>query len=136
MALRDVFVLDTSALLALRSDEAGAGRVETLLVRAKKEQCRLLLSFMTRMELLYCVWRQEGEEAARHALRLVDSFAIEWISCEAAILEIASRLKAGGGLSVADSWIAATAVSREATLIHKDPEFQKFEAIAQEFLGK
>jgi len=66
----------------------------------------------------------------------VDSFAIEWISCEAAILEIASRLKVGGRLSVADSWIAATAVSREATLIHKDPEFQKFEAIAQEFLGK
>ena len=136
MALRDVFVLDTSALLALRSDEAGAGRVETLILRAKKNQCRLLLSFMTHMELLYCIWREEGEEAARHALRLVDSFTIEWISCEPAILEIGSRLKAQGGLSVADSWIAATSIAHEATLIHKDPEFEKFEAISQEFLGK
>ena len=136
MARRNVFVLDTSALLALRSDEAGAVRVETLLLQAKKEQCRLFLSFMTRMELLYCVWRDEGEEAARHALRLVDSFSIEWISCETAILEIASSLKAQGGLSVGDSWIAATAVSREATLIHKDREFQKFEKIDQEFLGR
>src|SRR6266849_3082036 len=136
MAPRDVFVLDTSALLALRSDEAGAGRVETLLLREKKNRCRLLLSFMTRMELLYRVWREEGEEAARHALRLVDSFTIEWISCEPAILEIGSGLKAQGGLSVADSWIAATAISHEATLIHKDPEFAKFEAISQEFLGK
>ena len=135
MADKNVFVLDTSALLALRGDEPGANRVATLLSRAKRNQCRLLLSFMSRMELSYLVWREEGEEAAREALRLIDSFEIEWVSCEAEILEIASRLKAKGGLSLADSWIGATTIAREATLIHKDPEFSRFKEITQEALG-
>lgn len=131
MSPKSAFVLDTSALLALRSDESGADEVEELLVRARRSQCRLLISFMTRMELFYCIWREEGEEAGRDALRLVDSFAVEWGSCEPEILETAARLKAQGGLSVADCWIGATAVVRAATLIHKDPEFSKFKEIPQ-----
>jgi ribonuclease VapC len=134
MPSKTSFVLDTSALLALRGDEPGADRVEALLSQAKKNQCRLLASFMTRMEVLYNVWRAEGEEAARHALRLMDSFAVHWISCEPNILEIASRIKAQGRLSVADSWIGATAIAYGATLIHKDPEFGPFKEIPQEIL--
>ena len=128
------FVLDTSALLALRGDEPGADRVETILFPGKKDQDRLLVSFMTRMEILYIVWREEGEEAARHALRLMDSFAVEWVSCEPTILEIAARLKAHGKLSVADTWIGATAIAYGATLIHKDPEFEPVKEIRQEIL--
>jgi predicted nucleic acid-binding protein len=128
------FVLDTSALLALRGDEPGADRVETLLSQAKKNQCRLLASFMSRMEVLYIVWREEGEEEARHALRLMDSFDIEWVSCEPNVLEIAARIKAHGKLSVADSWIGATAIAHGATLLHKDPEFEPFKEISQEVL--
>ncbi|HEX9444684.1 MAG TPA: PIN domain-containing protein, partial [Candidatus Binatia bacterium] len=77
MPVRNSFVLDTSALLALRGDEIGAGRVEALLAQGKKGQCRLLISFMTRMEVLCRVWRDEAEEAAREALRLVQSFPVE-----------------------------------------------------------
>ncbi|MDA2928371.1 PIN domain-containing protein [Acidobacteria bacterium AH-259-O06] len=136
MPLKNVFVLDTSALLALRGDEPGADRVESLLMQAEGGRCRLLVSFMSRMELLYCVWREEGEEAARQVLRLIDCFAMEWVSCEPGILEIASRLKAQARLSVADSWIGATAIACEATLIHKDPEFTKFKEIPQEPLRR
>src|SRR5438093_1099414 len=80
MAAERSFVLDTSALLALRGDEPGADRVHALLAQASKKRCRILISFMTRMELLYCIRREEGENAAREALRLVDSFAIRWVS--------------------------------------------------------
>lgn len=133
---KKLFLLDTSALLTLRSDEPGAERVVDLLSRAKRGSCQLFASFMTRMELLYLIRREEGEEPAREALRLVDSFTIEWITCEPSVLEVAARLKARGGLSVADSWIGATAVSRQAVLIHNDPEFTKFSEIAQESLRK
>ncbi|MEO6163305.1 MAG: PIN domain-containing protein [Candidatus Binatia bacterium] len=136
MAVRNLFVLDTSALLTLRGNEAGADRVAKLLQQATRRQCRLLVSFMTRMETLYLIWRDEGEQQAREALRLLDSLAIEWVSCEPRILEASAYVKSQGGLSVADSWIAATAISREATLIHKDPEFQKFKELAQEFLAR
>ena len=134
MPAKNLYVLDTSALLALRGDERGADRVEKLLQQATRKQCRLLVSFMTRMEILYLVWRDEGERAARDALRLVDSFALEWITCEPRILECSAYVKSQGGLSVADSWIAATAIIHDATLIHKDPEFQKFKEMSQEFL--
>ncbi|MET0502240.1 MAG: PIN domain-containing protein [Candidatus Binatia bacterium] len=134
MPPKNSFVLDTSAVLALRSDESGADRVEALLSRAQKNQCRLLASFMSRMEVLYNVWRGEGEEAARHALRLMNSFSVQWVSCEPAVLEIASRIKAQGGLSVANSWIGATAIAYGATLVHKDPEFEPFKEIPQEIL--
>lgn len=136
MPLKNLFVLDTSALLALRAGEPGADRVESLLLQGISRRCQLLVSFITRMELLYRVWREEGEEAAREALRLVDSFAIEWVSCEPDILETASRLKAQGRLSLADCWIGATAIVREATLVHKDPEFARFKEIRQEVLRR
>jgi predicted nucleic acid-binding protein len=111
---KNVFLLDTSAFLTLRSDEAGSDRVADLLARAKRNSCQLFGSFMTRMELLYLIQREEGEEPAREALRLMDSFPIEWITCEPSILELAARLKARGRLSVADNWIGATAISRQA----------------------
>jgi predicted nucleic acid-binding protein len=129
-----IFVFDTSAFLALRSDERGADRVQALLEQAARNQCRLLVSFMTRMELLYGIQREEGENAARDALRLVDSFAIHWVPCEPHILETASRIKASGRISVADSWIGATAIVHHATLLHKDPEFEPFKDLQQEIL--
>ncbi len=129
------FLLDTSALLALRGEETGADEVEALLRQAAKGRCSLLASFMTRMELLYVVTREEGEAAARHALRLIDTFGVEWVSCEPEILDAAALLKAEGGLSVADSWIGATAIVRNAILIHRDPEFTKFPDISQRYIN-
>lgn len=129
------FVLDTSALLALRSNESGADRVETLLRQATKGRAKVLLSFMTRMEFLYCLWRDEGESKAREGLRLLDSFAIQWVSCEPDILDAAARIKRSGRISVADSWIGATALVHDATLVHKDPEFVAFGEIRQEALA-
>ena len=128
-------VLDTSALLALRSDEVGAERVHQLLNAARKGRGRLLVSFMTRMELLYRIAASESEEAAAAALRLLDALALQWVTCEPPILLEAARLKQQGGLSVADAWIAATAVLRQAVLIHKDPEFAALADLSQEHLG-
>ena len=134
MAERPRFVLDTSEVLALRADEGGAPRVEELLRSARAGRAKVLLSFMTRMELLYRIAAEEGWDEAASAVRLVDAIGIEWISCTAAILEEASRLKAKGGLSVADAWIAATAAVHAATLVHKDPEFARAGHVRQERL--
>ena len=40
----------------------------------------------------------------------------------------AGKLKAAHRLSVADAWIAALAAEQDATLVHKDPEFEQVEA--------
>jgi uncharacterized protein with PIN domain len=63
MSNKERIMLDTSAILALRSDEAGADVGDGLLRQAEKTGHSALVSFMTRMELLYIVWRNEDELA-------------------------------------------------------------------------
>jgi len=128
------YVLDTSAVLCLRGDELGAKRVETILRAAQNRRATVSLSFMTRMELLYRITRDDGAEAAAAAIRLLESISVDWVSCEPAILAEAAHLKTIGGLSVADAWIAATAVIHDAILVHKDPEFHRAAHIRQEQL--
>jgi len=134
MAEPSRLVLDTSAVLAMRSDEAGANRVETLPRAARSGRARVLLSFMTRMELLYRIASDEGQEPAESAVRLLDAAGVEWVSCEPAILGETARMKAAGGLSVADAWIAATAAVHNAVLVHKDREFARVRQVRQEHL--
>jgi predicted nucleic acid-binding protein len=87
------------------------------------------------MELLYRISADEGEEAAQAAIRLVDSTGLFWIGCDPPILARAARIKARGGLSVADAWIAATAIEHGAVLIHKDAEFEGVLELRQERLA-
>ncbi len=133
-AERRRYVLDTSAVLALRGDEPGAARVEHILRAGQSGAGAVLVSFMTRMEMLYRITADEGAAAAAEAVRLLDAAGIEWVSCEDDILTAAAALKAPGGLSVADAWIAATARVRNAVLVHKDPEFAVARDVSQERL--
>jgi len=77
------WLLDTSALLALRDNEAGA----------------------------------------------------EHVAASDPLLERAAAIKACHALSVADAWIAAAAQQEGAVLVHKDPEFQAINSLAQEWLA-
>ncbi len=130
------YVLDTSALLALRDDESGAERVHRIIDAGRKQRAHVYVSFMSRMELLYRISASESEDAAAGAVRLLDALPLKWVTCEPAILNQAARIKQHGGLSVADAWIAATAVVKEAILVHKDPEFVPLSDLAQEPLCK
>jgi len=130
------YVLDTSALLALRDDESGAERVHRVIDAARKHRAIAYVSFMTRMELLYRIASSEGADAASEALRLLDALPLHWVTCEPSILAESARIKQRGGLSVADAWIAATAVVKQASLIHKDPEFVALADLPQEHLGR
>jgi len=85
--------------------------------------------------MLYRIAADEGAEAASHAVRLVDAAGVHWVSCEPQILEEAARIKAGGGLSVADAWVAATAVVHDAVLVHKDPEMRRVPRVRQQVLS-
>jgi predicted nucleic acid-binding protein len=129
------WLLDTSALLALRDDEDGADRVADLLQAAQSGESRCLVCFMSRMEVLYRVWKDEGERCARLADAQLQSLPIEWVSCSDALLERAASIKACHPLSVADAWIAASAQLQDAVLVHKDPEFRSLGEIPQEWLA-
>jgi ribonuclease VapC len=129
------WLLDTSALLALRDDEAGATKVAEMLRLASAGKAECLACFMTRMEVLYRVWKDEGEARARLADEQLRSLPLQWVEASGPLLETAAQVKAMNALSVADAWIAAAALHNGATLVHKDPEFQALAAPDQEWLG-
>ena len=125
------FCLDTSAILTLRDDEPGAERVALLL--DGPDPC--LACFITRMEVLYRVWKDEGERSGRLAYEQLQSLPIQWVDQTEPLLLEASRIKATHPLSVADAWIAATARLSRSTLLHKDPEFETITELDQSWLA-
>ena len=128
------FVLDTSALLTLHNDEPGSDRVAAVLLAAAEGKAEVYGCFISLMEVLYRVWRSGGEPAGSEAYAQCLQLPIVWVHESSALLERAGSLKAFHALSLADAWIAAMALECEATLIHKDPEFEPIAALVQERL--
>lgn len=116
------YLLDTSALLALRDDEPGADQVATLLYEAQTGKHECLGCFMTLMEIFYRVWKDEDAQSGRLAYEQSQALPIRWLHEEQPLLEKAAEVKALQNLSLADAWIAACALLHEATLVHKGPE--------------
>ena len=118
------FVLDTSAIITLQTDEPGADEVEAILRRVESGKARAFASFMTFMEVLYCRWRADGKAAAHRAYLELTMLPIERVNLSEPLIFLAGEIKATHSLSLGDSWIAATALEKQATLVHKDPEFE------------
>jgi len=117
------YLLDTSALLTLRDDEDGADFVAELLYKAQDGKCRCFACFLSLMEVMYRVWKDEDEFAGRLAYEECQLLPVEWIHESQQLLEAATKIKATSKLSVVDAWIAASALQEGAILVHKDPEF-------------
>ena len=113
------YLLDTSAILALLEDEAGADRVQYLL---KNET--VLLPFLVPLEV-YCIsFQEKGEETANFRYSLLKALkALHLNEVSEPVLLTAGRLKALHPISLVDAIIAAFARQRDAVLVHKDPEY-------------
>ena len=127
------FLLDTSALLTLRDDEAGAGRVAEVLGLASSGKARCFGCFITLMEVYYRVWRDEDRVAGQLAYQQCLALPVEWMSNSEALLAKSAEYKALYPLSIADAWIAACAAEQGAVLLHKDPTFKPL-PVTQELL--
>lgn len=128
------FLLDTSALMALRDNELGAERVSELLLDVENGGLPCFGSFMTLMEIFYRVWKDESESAGREAYTDCLALPIQWIHESPELLIRAASVKATHPLSLADAWIAATALENSVTLVHKDPEFENLPNLLEERL--
>ena len=118
------YTLDTSAVLAYFLDEPGADEVKEILKSAENGDGEAFVSFMTFMELLYRIWKFNGEDRAKKTYLLLRGLPVYEIGQSENLLVSAARLKANYPISVADAWIAATALFTDTTLVHKDPEME------------
>lgn len=118
------YLLDTSAFLTLRDNELGAEQVADLLYQAQEGTAQCFACFMSQMELLYRIWKDEGETEGQLAYEQCHSLPVIWVHEDKELLKKAAELKATHSISIADAWIAASALLQGATLVHKDPEFE------------
>lgn len=122
-----VYVFDTSAWLTLIEDEPGAEVVQNVLERTVSGNIKIYVSFMSFMEVFYISLQEREIEEAQIRIRLMESLPIKRVESTASLSIAAAKLKANYRLSVADAWIAALTKERNATLVHKDPEFDQIE---------
>jgi len=120
-----VYLLGTSAVLAFYQDEPSAGLVQELFERRDKGDVVLLMSYMRVFELLYLCISRRGLEDAFSLLLTARTLGIEELWPDDDLLWETAQLKSEGGLSAADAFIAAGALIRNATLVHKDPQFDR-----------
>ena len=118
-----IYLLDTSAILALWNAEDGADTVEDIL--KKSSDASVFVSFMTFMEGKYSIWRKKGKALADEFYRDLSLLPVKRVDVDDELIDIASEIKATNSLSVADSWIIASAIKTNSTLVHKDPEFEQ-----------
>ncbi len=123
MPASETFVLDTSALFCLKEDEPGAAEVEKIL-RDGGAKGRVLVSFISLMEFFYILQQEQGERAAQKGYLEMKQLPVNVIESDEQLGLSAAGIKASHKLSVADAWVAATAQRLQATLVHKDPEFE------------
>ncbi len=116
----DSYLLDTSALLTLFEDEPGAERVEQLLSEGET-----VIPWVVFLEMHYVTQQECGAVEADRRYATVKQLPAKhlWEMSEPLVLS-AARLKALYRVSLADSIVAAYALSENAVLLHKDPEFE------------
>lgn len=125
------YVLDTSAIFTYTKDEDGSDTIEDILTLAKKGKHNVYLSFISFMELYYITWQEKSEDTAKELIMLMKSLPIKKIDPNETITLSAGRIKVNHRLSVADAFIAATAIDKNAILVHKDPELEIISRYAQ-----
>ena len=122
------YLLDTSALLTLLEDEAGAGRIERLL-----KQSAALICAVSLLEVRYITLqeRTEAEADVRHAL-FKRSGATILVGLGRAHAAHRGQAQSGALAVLADAIIAASAYRHGAILLHKDPEFHSLPDFIQQ----
>jgi len=118
-------VLDTSAILAVILGEPEGTSVVDLLEDAKREKTSIGLPFIALMESEYKLLRLFTADDVTGSLRLVHGWPALVVESNEDWCHEAARIKASGGLSLADAWVAALAVLTDARLVHMDPEFER-----------
>lgn len=121
-------VLDSSALLTLLFDEAGAEAMEALMHRATEKEQPMLMTGVNWAEVCYRVGKRQGAEALARAGEFATNTSITIVAADRELAEAAAAYKAADLLGLADAFAAALARSSKADLVTADREFKSVES--------
>lgn len=126
--MADRYALDAFALLALFQNEPGTQRVQEVLEGARRGEHEVTMSVVNLGEVMYCLQRRRGRQAARRALAVIEEGPIRLVDVDRSRALRAARLKAGTGMGYADCFAAALASELGATLLTGDRDFAVVES--------
>ena len=118
-------VLDASALLRFTDAEAGADRIEQLLLRCAAGQLTLLMAAVNWGECISTLVRHTGVKAANELIDRLSSLRLTIVSCGAHEAQEAAFLKEQFKIPYADAFAAALARNDDALLVTADYDFKK-----------
>jgi ribonuclease VapC len=121
------YVLDTSALLAYIENEEGAVEIDGLLRQALDGETALHISIVSCIEVFYISWQEQGQAVATERLKLLDDLPVSQEPIDNSLTPTIGEIKATRAMSFADCCIAGLAKFKQATLVHKDPEYEQIE---------
>ena len=126
--MKDVFILDACALIALTNQEKGADIVADILKQATHGNVRLYMNRVNLYEVYYGFYREYGKEYALNVVENVEDSHVLVTEFDREIFLAAGRLKATYKLSLADSIaVAQTIVLRGSILTADHHEFDAIE---------
>jgi predicted nucleic acid-binding protein len=117
------FVLDSYALLAYFRNEVGGEKVEQLLNEAVADKHELYMTCINAGEVYYMAHRKDGADKAALVWKALQQFPIHLTEVDIAFTYKAASLKAKYKISFADAFAGVLAISKKATLITRDKEF-------------
>ncbi len=117
------FVLDSYAMLAYFRNEQGGEKVEQLLNDAVADKHELYMTCINAGEVYYMARRKDGADKAEIVWKALQQFPIYLIEIDLTFTFKAAKIKAANKLSYADAFAAVLTISKKATLITGDREF-------------
>ena len=119
--MKNVYVLDACALVAILAAEPGAGTVRNIIRNAYKGNVHVSMNRLNLLEVYYGLFRTYSKEYADDKLKKINKLPVVIIPeiSDAVFLE-AGRLKATYKISIADSVALAETSVSGATLVTAD----------------
>jgi len=119
--VRDVFILDACALIAILNDEEGSQRVDYIFQEAEDKKCLVYMNKLNLFEVYYTISKRIDVKRAEEVLsELIDTPLIIIDRLEDDVFKEAGRLKTKYKISLADSIALAEAKVKEAQLVTSD----------------
>ena len=123
-------VFDSYALIAFFRQEEGYEAVRELLVKMASGETEGFITTVNVGEVYYMISRKSGPKNAATALDALLKFPLQIVDADLKLTMEAAGLKAKYALSYADAFAAALTITKKATLITGDAEFESLKGEA------
>jgi predicted nucleic acid-binding protein len=118
-------VFDSHALISFYRKEPAYERVRDLLVKIANNESEGFISSVNVGEIYYMLIRKGNIKTAEAAVNSLNHFPVQIIDPDFKLCMEAATLKAKFTISYADAFAAALTISKKATLVTGDKEFDK-----------